>query len=84
MGGDNGFTNRGRGTAGRKNKIHSPLRIYSPAIRCIAVDSQRIGENQIFVDWHAEYNPEIIATEMPIFSKKGGYAEQLIVLRRLR
>src|SRR3990167_2309682 len=27
-----------------------------------------------FVDWHKEYKPEIIATEFPVFSKKGKYA----------
>jgi hypothetical protein len=30
-----------------------------------------------FVDWHVEFNPEIIATEVAIFSKKGGYAGRL-------
>jgi hypothetical protein len=30
-----------------------------------------------FVDWYAEFNPEIIATEVAIFSKKGGYAGRL-------
>ena len=27
-----------------------------------------------FVDWHARYKPEVLATELPIFSKKGEYA----------
>ena len=27
-----------------------------------------------FVDWHNEYKPELIATEYPVFSRKGKYA----------
>lgn len=30
-----------------------------------------------FVKWYRDYQPEIIATEMAIFSKKGGYAGRL-------
>ena len=33
-----------------------------------------------FVDWHKEYKPEIIATEMKIFSAKHGYAGRLDII----
>lgn len=76
---DNGFHESRvlRDEAGRKGtKIHSAIEdlfagntLYSGGFT-----TEEFAKIKSFVDWHAEYNPEIIATEMPIFSKKGGYA----------
>ena len=36
-----------------------------------------------FVRWYEAYKPEIIALEMPVFSKKGGYAGRLDCIARV-
>src|SRR3990167_95995 len=36
-----------------------------------------------FADWYEEYNPEILATELAIFSKKGKYAGRVDCLAKI-
>jgi hypothetical protein len=36
-----------------------------------------------FVDWYAEFKPEIIMTEIPVFCKKGGYAGRVDCIAKI-
>ena len=36
-----------------------------------------------FVKWHQDYKPEVIALEVPVFSKKGGYAGRVDCIAKI-
>ena len=70
-----------RDEAGKKGtRIHAGIEILlngNNLIREPNYTTEEWVKLKSFVDWHKEYNPEIIATEIPIFSKKGKYAGRI-------
>lgn len=75
-----------RDAAGRAGtKIHSAIDdlIGGAILGEFAYTTEEWVKLQSFVDWYHEYKPEIIATEMAIFSRKGQYAGRIDCIARI-
>ena len=85
---DNGFheSRAMRDEAGRKGtKIHTAIELLLDGGEIIK-ESYTIEEwhkLDTFVKWHQDYKPEVIAFEVPVFSKKGGYAGRVDCIAKI-
>ena len=85
---DNGFheSRAMRDEAGRRGtRIHSAIELLLGGGE-IVKEGYTIEEwhkLDTFVRWHAEFKPEVLGLEIPIFSKKGKYAGRLDCIARI-
>ena len=85
---DNGFheSRAMRDEAGRRGtRIHSAIELLLGGGE-IVKEGYTIEEwhkLDTFVKWHADYKPEILGLEIPVFSKKGKYAGRLDCLAKI-
>jgi len=63
----------------RGTRIHSATEMLEEGIELLEKDYsiEEWWKIKAFVDWHRDYKPELIAKEMSVFSKVGGYAGTL-------
>lgn len=69
----------------RGTRIHEASELLEDGVELLEKDYslEEWWKISSFVDWHKEYNPELIAKEFPVFSEAGGYAGRLDRIYRI-